>query len=348
MGRGLTTLFALALCAAARADFDGGDVWSDVIDDVATEEDIDFNERMLESHIMGSGGSGSQGSGYGSGSGSQGSASRPCASDCPVGTCDSAADASKPECAACSKCMATINSPCASACPVGTCDFPADASKTECAACKACIDANSPAPTPTPPTPAPTSASGGHAVGTITVKVPTKLTGFSVLTFTAGVQRAYRLTIAKQASTIVDKVAISNISAGSRRRLGVGDKVDFDVTIAVADAAAATAMTTTVKAISPTALHTELATQLAVVKATGDYTDITNLDVSTTMASVTVAQVTASITTVTVTAAPTPAPTKAAESSSAVGAIVGGIVGACVVGGVVWKMKSGKSSITPS
>jgi hypothetical protein len=53
----------------------------------------------------GTGGAGTPGSGGGS------SSNDPCASVCPKGTCDSAADAQKPECAACATCMAAINLP---------------------------------------------------------------------------------------------------------------------------------------------------------------------------------------------------------------------------------------------
>ena len=61
----------------------------------------------------------------------------PCAAECSTGTCDSFADASKPECAACMVCQRSTN-PCAASCPIGTCDSPADMSKSECAACVAC------------------------------------------------------------------------------------------------------------------------------------------------------------------------------------------------------------------
>jgi len=76
----------------------------------------------------------------------------PCAAECPAGTCDSPADAVKPECAACVACMMAMD-PCAASCPAGVCVTPADASKPECAACAACQ--GDPSPLPSPPSPAP-------------------------------------------------------------------------------------------------------------------------------------------------------------------------------------------------
>eukprot|EP00908_Phaeocystis_cordata_P015254 Transcript_26381.p1 GENE.Transcript_26381~~Transcript_26381.p1 ORF type:complete len:681 (-),score=143.52 Transcript_26381:1024-3066(-) len=67
----------------------------------------------------------------------------PCTPLCPAGTCDTPADASKPECAACSNCH-DLNDKCTSFCPEGTCDGPLDASKPECEACAACHDLTSP------------------------------------------------------------------------------------------------------------------------------------------------------------------------------------------------------------
>ena len=300
MGRGLTTLFALALCAAARADFDGGDVWSDVIDDVATEEDIDFNERMLNAHAMGSGGSGSQGSGSGSGSG-YGSA-----------TSGSHAGTKKP----------------------------------------ATVTTAAPTLAPVSPTPAPTLAAGTKAV-----VVPTSLTGFSVAEFKGGLQFAYRKSIATLTKVDISKVVISNVRAGSRRRLNEGrrlaaaDSVKFDLKIQVANAAAATAMTTSVKAITPAALKTSFVAEATKVKSgaygvfTGD--PINSINIATRAAAIVVAPDTAAIKTETVVA---PVVTPVAKESSGVGAIVGGIVGAIVVGGGAWYFMNnkGKGSVTPS
>ena len=83
----------------------------------------------------------------------------PCAAECPAGTCDSPADAVKPECAPCMVCQQSMN-PCAACCPAGVCVSEADASKPECAACMACHQSGTgtcetpPAP-PTPPSPPP-------------------------------------------------------------------------------------------------------------------------------------------------------------------------------------------------
>ena len=151
------------------------------------------------------------------------------------------------------------------------------------------------------------------------VVVPTKLTGFSKATFTAGVQQAYRLTIAAEASTSVDNVILSNIrdvAAGSgRRRLDGSDgdasplrrrelsagAVDFDTSIAVADAAAATAMQTTVKAVTPTQLKATLVTQLRVVKDSGNFADVVAVDVAAIASAIVVAPDMAAIATQTVT-----------------------------------------------
>jgi hypothetical protein len=60
-----------------------------------------------------------------------------CADKCPVGICDSSADAEKPECTECATCK-LLNDQCADKCPVGICDSSADAEKPECTECAEC------------------------------------------------------------------------------------------------------------------------------------------------------------------------------------------------------------------
>ena len=213
-----------------------------------------------------------------------------------------------------------------------------------------------PAPAPVSPTPAPTLAAGTKAV-----VFPTKLTGFSVAEFKGGLQFAFRKSIAALTKVDISKVVISNVRAGSRRRLNEGrrlaaaDIVKFDVKIQVADAAAATAMTTSVKAITTRNLKNTFVAEAKKVKAgtygtfTGD--PINNIDIAAREAAIKTKPNTALIKTETVVApaAPTPAP-PAAAASSGVGAIVGGVVGAIVVGGGAWYFMNnkGKGSVTPS
>ena len=100
---------------------------------------------------------------------------RPCAASCPAGVCDSPADASKPECAACVACQQAYTgtdegedegedegdgaNPCGACCPAGVCVSEADVSKPECAACLACHTSTgtceTPPAAPTPPWPPP-------------------------------------------------------------------------------------------------------------------------------------------------------------------------------------------------
>ena len=206
--------------------------------------------------------------------------------------------------------------------------------------------APAPQPTPAPPTPAPPTPVGHtpaptpaptpqptFAVASVAVVVPTKLTGFSKATFTEGVQQAYRLTIAAEVSTTVGKVAISNIrgvaaarrldggsssgsSGSSRRRELAAAAVDFDTSISVANAVAATAMTTTVKAVKPAALKTTLVAQLRAVKDSGNFADVATINVAAIAAAVAVKPDTAAVVTQAVTGAPTPAPAPAPDAAA--------------------------------
>ena len=115
------------------------------------------------------------------------------------------------------------------------------------------------------------------------VVVPTSLTGFSVATFTEGVQLAYRIAMAIEMSVTVDKVRIKNIvDTAGRRRLSNGRKladgaVQFDLEIYVADKTAAKKMIETAKAVQPAALQSQFVTQLTAVKASGEHADVASM-----------------------------------------------------------------------
>ena len=193
--------------------------------------------------------------------------------------------------------------------------------------CKAGTDGSwrTPAPTPMPTL----------AVASRAVLIPTKVTGFSLATFTAGVQQAYREAVASAAGGIdVAKVLLSNIRSAARRELASRSEpaastrlqlsrelasrselaaarrglaaaaVDFDIAIAVADAAAATAMQATVAAVGPAELKVKLTAQLKAVQARGEFADIAGVDVDMSMAAVVVAPQPAVV--VVVTGAPSP------------------------------------------
>jgi hypothetical protein len=116
------------------------------------------------------------------------------------------------------------------------------------------------------------------------VVVPTKLAGFTPATFTKGPQRAFRQTIASDAGTTVDKVIITNIRA-ARRRLGEEHRelaaaaVDFDTSISVANAAAATAMKTVVAAITPATIKAKFVAELKTAKASGEFPAMASVNV---------------------------------------------------------------------
>lgn len=171
------------------------------------------------------------------------------------------------------------------------------------------------APTPAP-TPAATFATGSQAV-----KIPTTLTGVTISTFSAGMRFAYRSAWASKVGTTVNKVRLDNVRASARRRLATG--VKFDVSINVPSSGAAATMKIAVAAVSASALVSQFASEVAAVKAGGNFADVT---LYTPTPSLSVASEAAAI--ASITASPTPAP---AASSSANGGIIGGVVAALVV-----------------
>jgi hypothetical protein len=160
------------------------------------------------------------------------------------------------------------------------------------------------APTPVPspaPSPQPT-----FAVASVAVVVPTKLTGFSKATFTAGVQQAYRQAMATKAGATIDQVLLSNIRdvvTGDTRMLAAAATVDFDVGISVASRAAANAMQAAVQAVPAGAVAAAFKQELFAVKAAGNFADIASINVAALEVSVTQGAAVAAV----VTAAPTPA-----------------------------------------
>ena len=195
------------------------------------------------------------------------------------------------------------------------------------------------------PTPQPT-----FAVASIAVVVPTTLIGFSKNTFTAGVQQAYRLTIAAEANVTVAEVIISNIRDEPHTRAGREDNsgrklaataVAFDMSISVADTAAATAMTNTINNTTPAALKVQLVTQLRLVQAMGDFADVASVNIDAIASAITVHPQTDTILMQVVTGAPTPAPpsmnseldenARARKWRSGLFIAVGAIVGVIVI-----------------
>ena len=214
--------------------------------------------------------------------------------------------------------------------------------------------APTPYPTPAPPTPAPTPAGTGWtlfptpaptpqptaATGSAVVVITTKLTGFTPLTFTLGVQMSYRSTIAAKVATTVDKVTLVNIRAGSRR-LGeqpvaaAAAAVHFDTSISVASTAAATAMKSTVAAVTPAEIKDKFVDELKTEKESGKFpVDEFPASIVALAASITVTDPVPSAGT-TVTASPTPAPATPAPPSG--GGLGGGALAAvllvCLAGG---------------
>ena len=193
-----------------------------------------------------------------------------------------------------------------------------------------------PAPAPTPaPTPQPTTA-----MGSAVVVITTKLTGFTLRTFTLGVQMAYRSTIAAKVDTTVDKVTLVNIRTGSRRlgeqSVAAADAVHFDTSISVASTAAATAMKSTVAAITPAEIKDKFVNELKTEKESGKFPpDELPANIVALAASITVSDPEPSAGT-TVTASPTPAPPAPAPAGGG-GGLGGGALAAvllvCIAGG---------------
>jgi len=172
--------------------------------------------------------------------------------------------------------------------------------------------APSAAPTPVPPTPMPTPAPT-LAVGTLGVVVHSTLSGFTLVTFTPGVQFAYRLALAALYSQDVVDVVLSNVhaaaadaAAAGRRRLASEGAVEFDVQIAAATDAAAALIVTAVALVPPADVLVELANQVGVVRSGGKFADVASAGFALPAA---LALVTETAAAAEVTAAPTPAPT---------------------------------------
>jgi poly [ADP-ribose] polymerase 10/14/15 len=158
-------------------------------------------------------------------------------------------------------------------------------------------------------------------VGGASIVVATKLDGFSPATFTLGPQFAYRGAIAAEAGTVVEKVIISNIRAAHRRlregrRTLANAAVDFDTTIAVANAGAAPAMATTVAAITPTTIKIKFVAELKSAKASGAFNDMAGVSVIAVAAGIEVTN--QQPMQATVTGAPTPSPTPPTPSPTPV------------------------------
>ena len=179
--------------------------------------------------------------------------------------------------------------------------------------------------------------------GSAVVVIATKLTGFTPLTFTLGVQMSYRSTIAAKVATTVDKVTLVNIRAGSRRlgeqpgrKLAAAAAVHFDTSISVASTAAATAMKSTVAAITPAEIKDKFVDELKTEKESGNFpVNEFPASIVALAASITVSDPVPSAGT-TVTASPTPAPPTPAPAGGG-GGLGGGALAAvllvCLAGG---------------
>ena len=185
-----------------------------------------------------------------------------------------------------------------------------------------------PAPTTAPPTIAPTPEPTFKA-GSLEVVTETTLGGFTKATFTAGVQYAYRETVAALASTTIAMVVVANIrdSAGSSRRALAGSNVLFDTSISVPSAALAVQVTDRILSASDLTISTSFKTELEAAKAGGSFGDLAGKDFSALAITVT----TTSPKTQNV-ISPTPAPTTPGGSGGG-GGSAGPIAGA--VGGLL-------------
>ena len=117
--------------------------------------------------------------------------------------------------------------------------------------------------------------------------IASALTGFTVDSFTSGVQYAYRLALARrlQGNVTVSDVIISNVRpAGQRRQrrqrrrlaatAAAAQGVAFDAQVSAANATAAAALKASAEALQPEAIVAELRAQIDVVKAAGDFADV--------------------------------------------------------------------------
>ena len=211
---------------------------------------------------------------------------------------------------------------------------------------------------------------------TLAVVVPIKLTGFSYLTFTAGVQLAYRLAVAIQEKTTLDKVALGNIvnpaaaaaaagaapgaaaaaaaaapaaaAAGVRRlngrALSAAATVEFDLSIYVGSEEDATTMIATVKEqdANPTAFHSQLVAQLLAVKSSGEYADVASM--STDQASMDALVVQPQYSAMKSMKIALKKGEGGEGGGGAIGAIIGGIGVACVAAAFIVHRRSRRSS----
>jgi len=154
------------------------------------------------------------------------------------------------------------------------------------------------------------------------------------------VQMSYRSTIAAKVATTVDKVTLVNIRAGSRRLgeqpVAAAHAVHFDTSISVASTAAATAMKSTVAAVTPAEIKDKFVDELKTEKESGNFPmNEFPASIVALAASITVSDPVPSAGTI-VTTSPTPAPPTPAPAGGG-GGLGGGALAAvllvCLAGG---------------
>jgi hypothetical protein len=134
----------------------------------------------------------------------------------------------------------------------------------------------------------------GFCLPAFSAKIPTTIDGFTLGTFTEGVQYAYRMAISTK-STINDvkKVQLVNIKmAPARRQLSgrqlASTTIQFDVSLEADDDSAAATLAVDTNAISASDIITEFTKQLNTLKTDGTYT--ADIPSSYTVPSVTIVQ----------------------------------------------------------
>ena len=140
------------------------------------------------------------------------------------------------------------------------------------------------------PTPHPSALLLPAAVEAVVVTIRTKLSGFTVSSFSAGIQHAYRLAFARAAGVAdAETVFIRNVrqvvaaaaaapTVAAERALaaasGAGPGVAFDVHVATATAAESEALSTRSRALAPAAVVTEFVAQIDAVAASARFADV--------------------------------------------------------------------------
>jgi hypothetical protein len=140
------------------------------------------------------------------------------------------------------------------------------------------------------PTPHPSALLFPAAVEAVVMTIRTKLSGFTVSSFSAGIQHAYRLAFARAAGVAdAETVFIRNVrqvvaasaaapTVAAERALaaasGAGPGVAFDVHVATATAAESEALSTRSRALAPAAVVTEFVAQIDAVAASARFADV--------------------------------------------------------------------------